>query len=537
MAVSTTLTHVPLSQIIVTKKNPRKIKPKQSQLELNASVKESGVLVPILVRPIQGKFQLVAGERRLTAARAAKLKDIPANVREMTASEAEDYRIIENLQREDIDPIDEAIAIVGRLKEGDTVETLAKRLGKAPSYISRRASLAGLSTALMDNLRSAEGTLREWGVGCLELLSIVPAEIQDKIFANNFKWGGPPTLKKMRELLSEHTGRIDSMPWDPEDAELVPEAGVCSRCPMNSANAPGLYDSIKVEKGKDPGVCRDQTCWRKKQGAFLTISMEKAKKKTGRKGLKFFDTREGSFPKQFQEAAVILWRNDRGTSRSKGAIPGVALSGPKMGRLVYKKPQEQFGSGKAEKKPDKGSEADLKLRRFLLQSKRDRYFIDEVRDNFTGGEFGGVTDRGIQQLALAYGFSAFRGHWNKPETLRNRIKATQQSVIKVHSDIWVEVCRTIAGELETKSIRISDGMGSKIREADWLAHYLWGSEYATALRKSAKEAIPVPAILAKLEGREPAPPKAKKKATKKKVAKKKTVKRKAGKKKATRRKR
>lgn len=122
--------------------------------DLVASIKEKGVLMPILVRQMLqnekriGKWEVIAGNRRLSASKEAGLTEIPAQIVEMTDVEAREAQIVENLQREDIHPIDEGIAyrsLIATSKGMYEVKDVALKVGKSESYIKQRLSLTNLS--------------------------------------------------------------------------------------------------------------------------------------------------------------------------------------------------------------------------------------------------------------------------------------------------------------------------------------------------------------------------------------------------------
>src|ERR1700674_3112427 len=97
-----------IGSIDVSKTNPRKHFDKEKLAELGDSITKHGVLVPILVRTkTNGRYELVAGERRLRAAKAVELEEIPAIVRELSDKEALEIQVIENLQRADLHPLEE----------------------------------------------------------------------------------------------------------------------------------------------------------------------------------------------------------------------------------------------------------------------------------------------------------------------------------------------------------------------------------------------------------------------------------------------
>lgn len=131
----------------------------ESLKELAASIKASGVLQPIIVRKIgPGDFQLVAGERRLRAAHVAGLEKIPAIVREYDDRSMMELALIENIQREDLNPIDEARAYHALIeKVGLTHDQVSERVGKQRSSITNSLRLLGLPVEVMDMV--SRGTL------------------------------------------------------------------------------------------------------------------------------------------------------------------------------------------------------------------------------------------------------------------------------------------------------------------------------------------------------------------------------------------
>jgi ParB family transcriptional regulator, chromosome partitioning protein len=137
---------IPLSQISPNPYQPRRLFDDSTLRELADSVRTKGVIQPVLVRRLgDGQFELIAGERRLRAARLAGLQKIPSIVRPATDTESIEIALIENLQRKDLNPIEEAKAYHRLMKEfGLTQEELSARLGKERSSIANTARLLSL---------------------------------------------------------------------------------------------------------------------------------------------------------------------------------------------------------------------------------------------------------------------------------------------------------------------------------------------------------------------------------------------------------
>lgn len=123
----TTPSTVPLDKIVLPSTQPRRYFDDSAMQSLVESVKCDGILQPLLVRPVQDKYSLVAGERRYKAAQSAGLTEVPVTIREMSDEQAVQYALTENLQREDLNPIEETSGII---------QLLALRLGCEPADVS-----------------------------------------------------------------------------------------------------------------------------------------------------------------------------------------------------------------------------------------------------------------------------------------------------------------------------------------------------------------------------------------------------------------
>lgn len=149
---------LPVSEIEPDKNQPRKNFDDEALGELAASIAEHGVLQPIVVRPSPtGEYIIVAGERRWRAARLAGLAEIPAVVREISDAQAMEIALIENLQREDLDPVEEAMGYRQLMERcGYTQETAAARLSKSRSAVANSLRLLNLPESVLDLLRAGQ---------------------------------------------------------------------------------------------------------------------------------------------------------------------------------------------------------------------------------------------------------------------------------------------------------------------------------------------------------------------------------------------
>jgi ParB family chromosome partitioning protein len=155
------LLEIPIDQIEVNPRQPRKVFEPGSLDELARSLKATGMIQPIVVRRAPGgRWQLIAGERRWRAARQAGLEQVPAVVRDATDVESLEIALVENLLREDLNPMEEAEAYHRILTEFSwTQEDLAQRVGKYRSTIANSLRLLRLPTVVQDDLRSGRLTM------------------------------------------------------------------------------------------------------------------------------------------------------------------------------------------------------------------------------------------------------------------------------------------------------------------------------------------------------------------------------------------
>ncbi|MGD0017886.1 MAG: ParB/RepB/Spo0J family partition protein [Candidatus Limnocylindrales bacterium] len=183
--------------------------------DLTASVKEHGVLQPILVRPLPaGRYQLVAGERRWRAATAAGLGVIPALIEEIDDDTALEISVIENLQREDLSPLDEAMIYDKMIRQhGYSIRKLAQKLGKDKGYLENRLRLADAPAEIRALVSVRKDTLSH----AYELLKVTDPKKRKKLA--DLVARGELSLVKLRE-------RIDAVPRAKRSAAgATPAAG------------------------------------------------------------------------------------------------------------------------------------------------------------------------------------------------------------------------------------------------------------------------------------------------------------------------
>lgn len=194
-----------LEDIAPNSKQPRKTFYENSLSELAQSIKERGILEPIIVRPMDGKYQIVMGERRYRAAKIAGLTEVPVIVRDMTDGEAATDALLENFQREDLNPIDKAIAIE-ELLDFMTRKKCADTLGVSESTLRRCLELLELPVFVQQELinswgRESQGSFTEAHARILGELNDDP-EAQRRMVAKikNEKLSVPETQRVINAI-------------------------------------------------------------------------------------------------------------------------------------------------------------------------------------------------------------------------------------------------------------------------------------------------------------------------------------------------
>ena len=147
---------LPLREIEPDPGQPRKTFDDETLAELSASIAEHGLLQPIAVRPKpSGGYLIVAGERRWRASRMAGLTEVPVIVKDVTDEQAMELALVENLQREDLDPVEEAVGIRELMTRCDlTQEQAARKLGKSRSALANSLRLLSLPETVLELLKS-----------------------------------------------------------------------------------------------------------------------------------------------------------------------------------------------------------------------------------------------------------------------------------------------------------------------------------------------------------------------------------------------
>ncbi|MEE0684278.1 MAG: ParB/RepB/Spo0J family partition protein [Bacilli bacterium] len=173
------ITNVKISELRSNPYQPRQVFKKEALQELADSIKEHGVFQPIIIKKSIKGYEIIAGERRVKASQMAGLEEIPAIIRDFTDEEMMEIALLENLQRENLNPIEESRAYKKLIETLNiTQEELAKKLGKSRSYITNMIGLQTLPDSIQDLISD-----NKMSMGHARVLSKLENENQQKELA------------------------------------------------------------------------------------------------------------------------------------------------------------------------------------------------------------------------------------------------------------------------------------------------------------------------------------------------------------------
>lgn len=250
-----------------SKQNPRSKIADDTLAGLQESIERVGILQPILVRPVNGHYEIVCGHRRYQAAKNLKLGEVPVTIRELDDEQAYEAAIIENLQREDIHPLDEGFALYDlSVRQGLDYKALRAAIGRSDKYVAQRISFTRLTQEIQAAFREGKYDLSN---SVAFKLSRMSAETQAKLFAEkvqapNYGW---------RYLLEYGQKIISQAGFNPKDENLVEDAPACTGCQFNSAAQNLLFDDGEFDKN---AVCSSPGCFDRKVEAHARKQIDKA---------------------------------------------------------------------------------------------------------------------------------------------------------------------------------------------------------------------------------------------------------------------
>lgn len=263
---------IALDELHPSPTNPRSRMKESDLKELADSIAQFGVLQPVLVRPLsidESSFEIVAGHRRVQAARMAGLEMILATVRELNDEQALEIQLIENIQRKDVHPLDEAYSFMNLTKiTGWGVPEICAKVSKSKSYVYQRMALLDLCDEAKEAFYSDQ---LETSVALL--IARIPKVLQKralKTILNGFM-GKPMAYQSAKDIVErQFMLTLSTAPFDTNNADLT-AAGSCSACPKRTGANRDLFGDIEADD-----KCTDPTCFDDKRAAHSLALRERA---------------------------------------------------------------------------------------------------------------------------------------------------------------------------------------------------------------------------------------------------------------------
>jgi ParB/RepB/Spo0J family partition protein len=265
--------NMPLVQLRESDLNPRKHYNQHKLEELAESIRTRGIITPLLARPVKGGMhEIAAGHRRFRAAKLAGLQWAPVRIMDLDDDAFLEVVSIENLQREDIHPLEEGdgyreLLRTGRYananKDGYDVATLADKIGKTEGYVRGRLELADLVPVVRESFLRDAIT-----IGHARLISRLDPEKQEDALRSCFQTWGNRTLIPVkdfrRQLLHNQGADLSKAPFSLDDVTLKRDAGACTTCPKCT----GVQRSLLADDTGEQ-TCMDRGCYSQKVNAFV----------------------------------------------------------------------------------------------------------------------------------------------------------------------------------------------------------------------------------------------------------------------------
>lgn len=330
---------IPIKKIHTSPLNPRHHVNEKAFRELVESIRKVGILTPLLVRPnapAGDSYEIAAGHRRYNAAKEIDLQSVPAIIREMNDIEFLEILTIENLQREDVHPLDEAQGYRTLMeKAGYDVAVIAAKVGKSESYVYQRLKLVELIPEAQKAFADEKIT-----AGHAILIARLQPNDQKKVLEDGLEEGfGAREVVSVRELADYIENQIhldlNSASFSKKDPDLLPSAGPCTICTKRTGFIPALFPDIKK---KD--TCTDPECFRAKVQAFIDTWLKTKSQDSDVPPLKLdadYDYRKKKIPEDPQAPIPANFYSvitDKRKGSCEHAREGIIVEGHSQGKVL-----------------------------------------------------------------------------------------------------------------------------------------------------------------------------------------------------------
>lgn len=283
------LQEIPLNAIVLSPHNPRRIDPDDPKIaELAKSIEASGLLQPVICRPDNAaypdKYELLAGARRYYAHERLGRETILAIVRELDDQAAIEVTVLENLQRENLTPLEEGRGVHELLQSGKASADIAVHIGKSVAWVHRRAKLVDLIPEIAKACEDAKNPWSGVTAGHLEVVARLPKERQKKFFDDHDRCSSyvfEQTAWQWAEMFARDEMLLSKAPWGKSE-ESITNVPMCMHCPKRTDRQPELFqDDLRPETLAKTARCLDPECWQKKDAAHIQVREEELREEHG----------------------------------------------------------------------------------------------------------------------------------------------------------------------------------------------------------------------------------------------------------------
>lgn len=314
------LKEVKIEKIIFSKTNPRKEFNKNSIQELGDSIETTGLVNPVTLRKRGNLFEVVSGERRVRACKLIKKKTVLSIIKDLSDEQVLEIQYIENLQRQDVHPLDEATFIQGMLETGKfTIETIADKIGKSTAYVASRLQL----TRLIKDAHKlyAEGKIE---LGHALLISKMQEDAQQKLLKYISQSYRVPTVSELRVEVAGLMPNLNEAQFNRKDKLLLPTAGSCFDCPKRTGNAEDLFSEFSGNN-----ICTDRSCYKEKVNLHMAMLIDKADE-SGTSLIRVSGVNHNSKKNVLGQSDYAITKKAEGKNVQKA----IYTDGPHKGKLV-----------------------------------------------------------------------------------------------------------------------------------------------------------------------------------------------------------
>ncbi len=370
------LKNIQVKEIRETKTNPRGDNFEDKNFdELKKSIREKGVLMPVLLRIIikggKQSYEIVAGSRRFKAVKALGIKEIPAKIVKMNDIEAREAQIVENLQRQDIHPLDEGEAYRKLIEKSKyEISAVAAKVGKSESYVKQRLFLTNLKEKPVKAYR--KGTIND---GHAVLIARLSRNDQNSALKATMDRWNPMTVKELKEWIEDNIySELSNQPWL-KSKEAMEAVGKCAICKPNSES---LFGPVKE------GACTDLKCWNIKMKKYFDwkVKIGKLKKVSNEYG----QAQKGVLSQS--DYIVIGTKEDY----CESVIKAIIVQGSNLGKVinicknpkckVHRGMQSQYGltpKEREERKADRKKEIETTKKAKVVMEKKLANALDKIK--------------------------------------------------------------------------------------------------------------------------------------------------------------